>query len=66
MSPPPAKKKKLGLQLTLFGGIATGQAVHKNAANLYEKFVDGFLVRHLHWCSARADAVRKSKENGKK
>ncbi len=40
--------------------------MHKNAANVYEKFVDAFLVRHLHECCSRADAVRKGKEKWKK
>ena len=68
MSSPPAKKKKPGhvQQLTLFGGIATGQAIHKTPGSVYERFVDAFVIRNLHEFSSRAEPVKSGQEQWRK
>ena len=68
MSHPPAKKKKPGhvQQLTLFGGIAIGQAIHKTPGSVYERFVDAFVIRNLREFSSRAETVENGQEQGGK
>ena len=46
------------LQLTLFGGIATGQTIHNNAGFMTRRFVDAFVIRNLRKFSSRAEAVK--------
>ena len=65
MSSPPPKKKKIGPQLTLFGGIASGNAVHSTAKNSYKKFVNAFVCRNLHELPSKAAAVSKAQEKWK-
>ena len=62
MSSPPQKKKKIGPQLTLFGGIAAGNAVHSVASNSYERFVHAFVCRNLNEFPSKATAVSKAQE----
>ena len=65
MSSPPSKRKKVFRQLTLFGGIATGQAVHAKEKNLYEKFVNAFTVRYFDAFGSKAETVSKAQEKWK-
>ena len=55
MDSPPRKKQK-GQQLTLFGGVLVGSAIHKER-NLYEKFVNSFVARYSYQSVAREDVV---------
>ena len=55
MDSPPRKKQK-GKQLTLFGGVLVGSAIHKGQ-NVYEKFVNSFVAHYSDQTVARADVV---------
>ena len=62
MSSPVEKKKKIGPHLTLFGGIATGDAIHSVASNSYEMFVNAFVCRNLNEFPSKVTAVSKAHE----
>ena len=52
----PSEEETKGQQLTLFGGVLVGSAIHKGR-NLYEKFVNSFVARYSDQSVARADVV---------
>ena len=60
MSSPLRKKKKIHQQLTLFGGVAKGQAVHAKVSDLYERSVDAFVFRYLQDFRTKAEAVSRA------